>query len=201
MKKIFLYLLIIVSPAVNAQNVDIDLLKDFDTPATSTGKVGFFKDLSSSSYIISVAAPVSIFSAGVLKKDKNLRYRSYQMAAGLGFSMGLTYLLKHTINRPRPYETYPFIVPKIKETSSSFPSGHTTAAFETATSLSLNFPKWYVIVPAYAWAGAVGYSRMYLGVHYPSDIAASMLIGAGSAWLSWKVNQKLQKRKSRLGLQ
>jgi len=86
--------------------------------------------------------------------------------------MSLSLLLKNTINRARLTKRIILLLPKVKENSSSFPSGHTTAAFETATSLSLNFPKWYVIIPAYTWAGAVGYSRLYLGVHYPSDIAA-----------------------------
>ena len=195
MKKAFLFLFLITSQTIGAQNLDIDLLKTINSPQENTSATTFFKGISSSSYLISMAAPISIFSLSVLKKDKTLRCKSYQMVAGIGFSMSLALLLKHTINRARPYETYSFITPKVKESSSSFPSGHVTAAFETATSLSLNFPKWYVIVPAYAWAGAVGYSRMYLGVHYPSDVAAGMLIGAGSDWLSWKLNQKLQRRR------
>lgn len=177
------------------QNLDIDLLNAINTPYINHSGTVIFKDISYSSYAFSIAAPVSVFSVSVLKKDKSLRYKSYQMAAGIGLSMSMTFLLKHTINRVRPYDTYNFILPKVKETSPSFPSGHATAAFETATALSLNFPKWYVIVPAYSWAAAVGYSRMYLGVHYPSDVAAGMLIGAGSAWLSWKLNQKLQKKR------
>jgi membrane-associated phospholipid phosphatase len=195
MKKAFLILFIFLNGILNAQNVDIDLLKTINPQQISSSGTAFFKDISSSAYLISIAAPVSVFSVGVLKKDKTLRYKSYQMVAGIGLTMSLSFLLKHAVNRPRPYETYSFISHKGIENSSSFPSGHTAAAFETATSLSLNFPKWYVIVPAYAWAGAVGYSRMYLGVHYPSDVAVGMLIGAGSAWLSWKLNQKLQKRR------
>jgi len=196
MKKIFLYLIVLLSCSAGAQNADIDLLNSLYSYQTHKFGDPFFKGVSSTTSFVSLAAPISVFSAALIKKDKALRYKSYQMVAGMGLSISLCYLLKYSINRPRPGETYPFIIPKIKETDPSFPSGHTTSAFETATSLSLNFPKWYVIVPAYAWAGTVAYSRMYLGVHYPSDIAGGILLGAGSAWLTWKLNQKLQKRKT-----
>jgi membrane-associated phospholipid phosphatase len=52
------------------------------------------------------------------------------------------------------------------------------AAFALATSLSLSYPKCYIIVPSFAWASSVGYSRMDLGVHYPSDVLAGAIVGA-----------------------
>jgi membrane-associated phospholipid phosphatase len=79
--------------------------------------------------------------------------------------------------------------------SPSFPSGHTSDAFATATSLSIAFPKWYVIAPSFLWACSVGYSRMDLGVHYPSDVMAGAIIGAGSAYLCYKANRWIQKRR------
>ena len=103
-------------------------------------------------------------------------------------------MLKYSVNRDRPFVTYPDIIQKSKAIP-SFPSGHTSSAFATATSLSLAYPKWYIIVPSYAWAGTVGYSRMHLGVHYPSDVLAGALIGSGCAYLTFKVNQKLLKKK------
>ncbi|MFY7909200.1 MAG: phosphatase PAP2 family protein, partial [Emticicia sp.] len=64
-----------------------------------------------------------------------------------------------------------------------------------ATSLSLTFRKWYVVIPAYTWASAAAYSRLHLGVHYPSDVLAGAAIGAGSAWLCYKANRWLQRKK------
>ena len=83
---------------------------------------------------------------------------------------------------------------QLKETngrSPSFPSGHTSGAFSFATSLTIACPKWYIAGPAYIWAGAVGYSRMDLGVHYPSDVLAGAIIGVGSAYLCYKGQQWL----------
>jgi membrane-associated phospholipid phosphatase len=58
--------------------------------------------------------------------------------------------------------------------------------------LSLSFPKWYVIGPAYSYAILVAYSRSYLGVHYPGDILAGAIIGTGSSFLTWKLQRKIQ---------
>jgi membrane-associated phospholipid phosphatase len=101
----------------------------------------------------------------------------------------LTYGLKAAIDRPRPYVTYPDIIDPYRfMTSKSMPSGHTSLAFTTATALSLKYPKWYVIAPSYFWACSVGYSRMNLGVHYPSDVLAGAALGAGSAYLTMLIN-------------
>lgn len=77
------------------------------------------------------------------------------------------------------------------------PSGHTSTAFATATSLSLAYPKWYVVAPSFVWAGAIGYSRMHLGVHYPSDVLAGAIVGSGSAYLTYKANQWINKKRKK----
>jgi len=64
-------------------------------------------------------------------------------------------------------------------------------AFANATALSLKYPKWYVIIPSYFWACSVGYSRLNLGEHYPSDVLAGAIVGAGSAFLSLKLTNWL----------
>lgn len=69
--------------------------------------------------------------------------------------------------------------------STSFPSGHTAAAFAFATSACAELPVLApVLVPL---AGAVAYSRVHTGVHYPSDVAAGAAIGIGSGVLATRL--------------
>lgn len=177
-----------------AQNADIDLLRNINVNRNQNLDKPL-KIVSESVYPISLATPIGLFGLGLLKHDKSLQKKGLVTMASLTISMGTTYVLKKIIDRDRPAITYPFIQPVILETNGSFPSGHTTAAFSTATSLTLAYPKWYVAVPAYTWASTVAYSRLHLGVHYPSDVLAGAVIGAGSSWLSHKANRWLQKRK------
>ncbi len=69
--------------------------------------------------------------------------------------------------------------------STSFPSGHSAAAFAFATGACEELPVLApVLVPL---AGAVAYSRVHTGVHYPSDVAAGAAIGIGSGMLAKRV--------------
>lgn len=85
-------------------------------------------------------------------------------------------VLKPLIDRPRPFETLPQITMLIpRPTGSSFPSGHTISSFAAATALW--FCSWKLALPATALAAAIGFSRMYLFCHYPTDVAAGALLG------------------------
>ncbi len=176
----------------NAQGNDIKWLRSIhhesDNPAA-------MEALSYTTYGFAVALPAGQMVYGLVTNDTPSMRNAIQTFAGLALTTGLTYGLKYSIQRPRPYDTYPDIIPHNTEDSYSMASGHTSLAFTMATSVSLQYKKWYVVAPAFAYAGAVGYSRMYLGVHYPSDILVGAAIGAGSAWLSYKGQQWLMKSK------
>lgn len=177
-----------------AQSIDINILNNINQ-GRNPNLDKSFNSISKSAYPLSVALPISLLGTGLITKDSKLQQQGITSLASLVISMGTTYTLKKLVNRDRPYITYPSIQPYYVENDPAFPSGHTTAAFTTATSLSLTFKKWYVIVPAYAWAGTVAYSRLHLGVHYPSDLLAGAVIGAGSTWLCYKANNWLQRKK------
>jgi len=195
-KKIFIFLFIILyfNFYGNGQNVDINILQPINQSET-TFKNNFFKVTAETVTVFNILAPVSLLTAGIVKHDKQLQKNAAYMVGGFVVSSIVTQSMKRIIKRDRPYVTYPYIINRYAGSSSySFPSGHTSSAFCTATSLSLLFPKWYVTVPSYLYAATVGYARMYQGVHYPSDVIAGALVGAGSAWLCYKAEKWMDKK-------
>jgi membrane-associated phospholipid phosphatase len=186
-------LLISLNSQLNSQNLDIEILRAINSPDELPSD-DFFRFISNSEPYIMFAVPAGMATAGYVKHDKTLIRNAYAGLAAIAINGGITLILKYSVNRDRPFVTYPDIIQKSKVNSPSFPSGHTSSAFATATSVSLAYPKWYIIAPSYAWAGTVGYSRMHLGVHYPSDVLAGALIGSGCAYLTFKINQKLLKK-------
>jgi len=92
-------------------------------------------------------------------------------------------LLKNSVKRLRPFERYPQVSFLIQPPDHySFPSGHTAAAFLMAHILSWQFA--WLALPLYVLASLIGYSRIYLRVHYPSDVIFGMLLGLLSAKLA-----------------
>ncbi len=188
---IFLFSFFLIG--LQAQNADYQILKsisNYRSPADD----GFNHFISNTAAYISVGTPILMYGIGLIEHDKDLQNKSLEIGVTVAATIVETYALKYIIKRPRPYITYPDLSHLATEGTPSFPSGHTSAAFALATSASLNYPKWYVIVPSFAWAGLTGYSRMYLGVHYPTDVLAGAALGAGTAWLGWKVNKLWQKK-------
>lgn len=175
-----------------AQNADIDLLKQINIGRNKSFD-NTFKFISNTTNPISIAAPLSVLITGFAKKDEALKQKGYVSCASALLAVGLSTSLKYTIKRKRPFVSYPEIENVISETDPSLPSGHTTMAFATATVISLNFPEWYVIVPSYIYAGAVAYSRLHLGVHYPTDVLAGIIVGAGSSYVCYKAQKWIGK--------
>lgn len=89
-------------------------------------------------------------------------------------------LVKHWVRRDRPFVRLPGITGRIVPADRfSFPSGHTAAAFVVLLLVGWFFPAALVLLVPWAWG--VAFSRIYLGVHYPSDTIAGMVLGLISA--------------------
>lgn len=91
-------------------------------------------------------------------------------------------VLKNGIKRVRPEEKLAEFSALIKPSDKfSFPSGHTAAAFVFAFMIYQFYPAFALL--AFVWAGCIGLSRVLLGVHYPGDILAGIVLGISSATL------------------
>ncbi len=155
--------------------------------------------------VIPIAFGTPFAVAGVGLSDGNAN--TFDTGAIIGLSEALAYVIyypvkNYIVKRKRPYVTLTGVHVMHRETADqySMPSGHTTAAFAIATALTFRYPKPYVYIPAYAWAAFVGYGRIYLGLHYPSDVLAGAVLGTASAFAIHLLSPEIIKlRKQILG--
>lgn len=106
--------------------------------------------------------------------------------------------IKPLLSRPRPWLDWP-IVPLVTEKDpNSFPSGHTCAAFAAGMVWVRTLPWRWGRVTAVTAAVLMGLSRLYVGVHYPSDVLAGAIIGSLCAWAAWKAYNLYSNRKNRV---
>lgn len=120
--------------------------------------------------------PASALGGTLIEKDKE---GTFQLAKAFMFNDISTRLLKGLIEKERPD----------KSNFNSFPSGHTSIAFQSASFIQLKYG-WKYGIPAYALAGFVGYSRIYAKKHDVIDVLAGMILGIGSTYLFTKPYQK-----------
>ena len=185
---------------IYSQDWDIDLLKKINGSYTEQGGKPM-KFITESITPVAIGAPLTLFCAALIKKDKKLAYDGLTLVSAELVNSILTTTMKLNIKRERPFSAYPNDITKHTSGGSySFPSGHTSLAFTVATSLSLTYPKWYVILPSYTWASSIAYSRMYLGVHYPTDVLMGATVGTVSSMLTHYGRKYLVERKKKRDL-
>ena len=153
----------------------------------------FFSGITGSAYILAIGIPIILFLLGYISKNhKSFRNSTLFIVLSVVLSAIVAEVLKYSVNRARPFITHPILENVTMTHTPSFPSGHTVLAFAIAVSLSLSFHKWYLRVISFTWAFAVLYSRLHLGVHYPSDVFAGLFIGLGIAYLSFWAIKKVK---------
>jgi len=116
---------------------------------------------------------------------KGRRELAFDLLVLLVVVIVVTEALKYAIDRPRPCDVLPgvkLLAPAdcAAEVDPAFPSGHASRIFAVAALLSLAF-KWSVRVGSFAVAILTGMSRIYLGVHWPSDVLGGAVLGVALA--------------------
>ena len=125
--------------------------------------------------------------------------RKIGLGMGLALVMGLlvcNVTMKPLMQRIRPYDYqlqhFQKVIPLLIEAQHdfSFPSGHTIASFEACTVLMLGDKK--LGIPATVLAILIAFSRMYLYVHYPTDVIASVILGTIFGLIGYFLSQKIR---------
>ena len=135
------------------------------------------------------------------------KYRKVGLGMAIAMVIGLlvcNVTLKPLVMRPRPYDYQADVFHKIipllveKQHDFSFPSGHTIASFEAATVIAIHNKK--SGIAAMVLAVLIAFSRMYLYLHYPTDVLASVVLGIAFAylgnWLAGKIMDRIQLKKA-----
>ncbi|MCI0449399.1 MAG: phosphatase PAP2 family protein [Chlorobi bacterium] len=179
-------------------NFDVRLFRTINN-SRSPFKDKFFNVFDRSMLPVSLILPASLLIYGRAKEKTYDENSAYLLTAAEFTNMLLTFGTKLVVNRKRPLETLPSVYTKGMPTLDvySFPSGHASTTFSIATMFTLRYPKYpQVYAPMYAYALIVAYGRPYFGMHYPSDLLAGAIYGAGSSVLIYSLRKELFKLKN-----
>ena len=165
----------------------LDAIQSLHTPVLDKIMLGFTK-LGDFGLIWIILAVVFLFIPKTRTVGKVL------LVAMLLEVIGVNLIIKPLVARPRPYDVNPAVELISKEMRDySFPSGHTAVAFTAVTVLYLTKmkPLWQICLPI---AALIAFSRLYLYVHFPTDVLAGALLGILFGWLGLRLTRWLEKK-------
>lgn len=130
---------------------------------------------------------VGAFATG----SPRVRRAALQTVAAIAMAWVAARLIQHVVPVDRPFTLGLGMQWLPHKASPSFPSNHATAAFAFAGAVAFATRRWMWALPALLLAGLISWSRVYLGLHFPSDVLAGAVIGTGCGWLAvWLSSRK-----------
>ncbi len=160
-KFIVLYVMMISFYVFASENMDLVLLKSIN--GTDEPWFDVMKPVISTDYFAGIVGISPFF----LNKEQTI--------LSFGLTLGEVELFKLLFHRPRPFQTYDWVVKRADASGYSMPSGHAAMAFEAAYIWSEYFPQFSIAF--YSLATYIAISRVYYGVHYPSDVIFGAILG------------------------
>ncbi len=135
-----------------------------------------------------------LFSAALLFFPRTRKVGIASLLALLFSLLINNIILKNLVGRIRPYETIEGLIPLVARPADySFPSGHTGSSFAAAWVMYRKLPR-RLGIPALILAGLIGISRLYVGVHYPTDVLFGAVCGMISGWIAIRLTENFAKK-------
>ncbi len=151
------------------------------------GRYGALDDLMkfAAQYLIFVVAAIVVASwFARFGSGENRRVAVYSAVIASVIALGIAVLISSNYDHPRPFMNRGDVVLLLPHgADSGFPSDHTTVAFALAAAMGLYRPRFGIVL--LLMASLIAFSRVYVGVHYPGDVAGGALIGIGVAIAVW----------------
>jgi membrane-associated phospholipid phosphatase len=190
--------LTVVSASTDPDNFDT---KGFRTINNSRSKFkdGFFNTVDRTTFPVAILVPISLFAYS-RAYDKTFDENSaYLLSIAEATSLALTIGTKYIVKRTRPIDALAKVYTRVGGSVDkySFPSGHTSTSMCIAAMFTLRYPDYpLVYAPMFAWSVIIAYGRPYFGMHYPTDLFAGAIYGAGSAVLIYSLRSEFFKFKN-----
>lgn len=141
---------------------------------------------------ILIVACVLVFVLSIIYKNDNVKRIVLLCALSLLIAGGIAVLLKNAVLEPRPFVSLSNVHLLIAEDDpNSFPSGHTTSTFAVLSVLVFKFRHEFWSVVLILFGIVIGFSRIYVGVHYPLDVFAGCILGVLSAYFTYRYEDKI----------
>ncbi len=211
MEKLFIIILLNFSVLINlsaqtgadsSEGLDMKIFHLINNSRTPTlDKIISVTD--KSIFFTSAVVPPALFAVSRMNEHYYDENTSVLLGTSEVISYGVTYTLKRVLKRTRPFGEHRDVNHSQADDfgidNYSFPSGHSTVAFAFATSLSLRYnDKPLLIAGLYTYSSLIAVGRVYLGVHYPSDVVGGMIVGAGTSILVNSLRKDIIKIKNNI---